>query len=99
MADLDAHRLATLQSVLHGPGSTPAALRQAVASGDAPEALHTLVQKIRAHAYKVTDEDFDALRPHYTEDQLFELVVATALGAADARLQAAFQALDQTEDR
>ena len=52
------------------------------------------MRKIREHAYKVTDADIDALRDRYSEDQLFELIVAAALGAAEYRLHRALAALD-----
>jgi alkylhydroperoxidase family enzyme len=85
---------ATAEAVLRGPGTTPAELRQAVARGEAPEALRVLVEKIRRHAYRVTDEDLSALRGRYSEDQIFELVVAATLGAAEERLRAGLRALD-----
>jgi hypothetical protein len=86
---------ATAQAVLRGPGTTTAELRQAVARGEPPEELRGLVEKIRLHAYRVTDEDLNALRDRYTEDQLFEVVVAASLGAADLRLRAAMRALEE----
>jgi alkylhydroperoxidase family enzyme len=86
---------ATAQAVLRGPGTTSAELRQALARGEPPEELATLVDKIRRHAYRVTDEDLAALRDRYTEDQLFEVVVAAALGAAEARLRAGMRALEE----
>ncbi len=86
---------ATGDAVLRGPGTTSAALRQAVAKGEPPEELCALVEKIRRHAYKVTDEDLAALRGQYSEDQLFELVVAAAFGAADERLRAGLRALEE----
>ena len=86
---------ATRQAVVDGPGSTDSALRRQVASGQPPSELVILVQKIRDHAYKVTDDDMDALRAHYTEDQLFELMVAAAVGAAEYRLKAALAALEE----
>jgi hypothetical protein len=86
---------ATAQAVLRGPGTTTADLRQAVARGEAPEALRGLVEKIRQHAYRVTDDDLAALRDLYTEDQLFEVVVAASLGAADLRFCAAMRALEE----
>ena len=46
----------------------------------------TLVRKIRSRAYTVTDEDLDALRERYTEDQLFEIIVAAAFGAANKQI-------------
>jgi hypothetical protein len=66
-----------------------------VARGVPASELVTLVEKIRRHAYKVTDSDLDALRGRYTEDQLFEIVVAAAFGAAEERLAAGRRALDE----
>lgn len=88
-------RKATAEAVLRGPGTAPAELRQAVARGEPPEELRPLVEKIRRHAYKVTDEDLAALRDRYSEDQLFELVVAAAFGAAEERLRAGLRALEE----
>ncbi len=90
-------------AVLQGPGETPLAQRRAVADGDAaatasigpaPAALAAYLDKVRQHAYKVTDEDVTALRAAgYSDDQLFELTVATAWGAARLRLRAGLAAL------
>jgi alkylhydroperoxidase family enzyme len=52
------------------------------------------VEKIRTRAYTVTDQDVDALRSHFSEDQLFEIIVAAAFGAASAQLAAARRALE-----
>jgi len=82
-------------SVLMGPGHTSARLREAVARRkDVPEELRALVDKIASHAYKVTDEDLAALKAKYSEDELFELVVAASLGAAMDRLHAGLRALE-----
>jgi hypothetical protein len=91
---LDALKEDTAAAVLRGPGTTPPALRQALARGEPPEELRALVEKIRRHAYKVTDEDFAALRARYSEDELFEIVVASVIGAADDRLRAGLRALE-----
>jgi alkylhydroperoxidase family enzyme len=88
-------RNATAAALLKSSGSTPSELRQAVASGNAPPELTTLVQKIRTRAYTVTDQDVDALRSRYTEDQLFEIIVSAAFGAASDRLAAAHRALEE----
>jgi hypothetical protein len=88
-------RNATASALLNGAGATPADLRQAVARGRPPQDLLNLVQKIRSRAYTVTDHDFDALRSRYTEDQLFEIVVAAAVGAAEEQLAAARRALEE----
>lgn len=73
----------------------PSATRRAIAAGVPPADLKALVDKIRSRAYTVTDADVDALRHHYPEDQLFEIIVAAAFGAASERLAAARKALEQ----
>lgn len=92
---LEELRAATISAVLRGPGKVASALRLAIARGEAPPALQTLVHKIRAHAYRVTDEDIAAARQQYGEDELFEIIVSAAVGAADERLSAALAALEQ----
>jgi hypothetical protein len=87
-------REATRAAVLRGPGRTTPELRQAVAQGDPPAELAGLVDKIRRHAYQVTDEDLADLRARYDEDQLFEIIVAAALGAAGTRIDAGLRALE-----
>lgn len=85
-----------LQRVLQGDGETDPAIRQAAADGkNVPAELEALVDKIHRHAYKVTDEDFARLRTKYDDDQLFEVVVAAALGASRNRLLAGLRALDE----
>ena len=43
----------------------------------------------------VTDQDLDTLRGRYTDDQLFEIVVAAAFGKARDQLAAAHRALEE----
>jgi hypothetical protein len=88
-------RNATTAALLQSSGSTPSGLRQAISSGNPPPELTTLVQKIRTRAYTVTDQDVDALRSRYSEDQLFEIIVSAAFGAASDRLAAAHRALEE----
>jgi hypothetical protein len=88
-------RNATADALLNSPATTPTELRQAVASGNAPADLNSLVQKIRERAYTVTAGDVDALRSTYSEDQLFEIIVSTTFGAARERLAAAHRALEE----
>jgi magnesium-transporting ATPase (P-type) len=57
-------------------------------------AATALVQKIRSCRYAVTDQDLDALRNRYTEDQLFEIIVAAAFGVANDQIAAAHRALE-----
>ena len=87
-------RRATASALLDGPGATAPELRRAVAAGNPPDDLQALVRKIRTAAYTVTDREIDALRSRYTEDQLFEIIVAAAFGAASSQLDAAHRALE-----
>jgi hypothetical protein len=83
-----------LQLVLDGPGESDPALRRAAAENVAvPIELVSLVEKIHAHAYKVTDDDITRLQASYSDDQLFEVVVSASLGASQRRLDAGLQAL------
>jgi hypothetical protein len=88
-------RNATAATVLTSPAVTTPELRQAVAGGDPPPELKEVVEKIRSRAYTVTNQDIDALRSRYTEDQLFEVIVAAAFGAANERLVAAHRVLEE----
>jgi hypothetical protein len=74
--------------LLYGPGVVEPGLRQAAFRGDPlPASLASLVDKIRVHAYRVTDRDVaDALAAGWTESQLFELTVAAAAGSGFQRL-------------
>lgn len=85
-----------LRSVLDGPGESDPAIRRAAAKGnEVPAELAPLVEKIHKHAYKVTDGDIARLQPTYGDDQLFEIIVSTALGASRNRLVAGLDALDK----
>jgi alkylhydroperoxidase family enzyme len=87
-------RKATEAAVFGGGGETPSDLRRAVAEGQAPPDLALLTERIRSRAHSVTDTDIDSLRVHYSDDQLFELIVAATFGAASERLAAALRALE-----
>jgi len=87
-------REATAAAILESTGAVPADVRRAIAAGKPPDDLAALVQKIRSRAYTVTDQDVDALKGRYTPDQLFEIIVAAAFGAAAERLAAARRALE-----
>jgi len=91
-------RRATVDAALGATGTTPATLRQALARGEAPEGLERLVERIRREPHRVSDEDLSALRARYTEDQVFEIVLATTVGVAGDKLDAALAALAATEE-
>jgi alkylhydroperoxidase family enzyme len=81
--------------ILQQPGALDAEVRRAAAAGrDVPETIGGYVDKVHRHAYKVTDDDVERLREaDYSEDQIFELTVAAAYGAARLRLGRALDAM------
>lgn len=77
-------------AVFEGAAKLAPETRKAVAAGDvAGSPLAALVEKVHRHAYRVTDEDVAALRAAgHSEDELFEAIVAAAMGAGLVRLRA-----------
>ncbi len=97
MSDASARlRKAVVERVLHGPGTTTGDQRRAAFdSKDVPEAARALIDKVSKTAWKVTDEDVAAAKAAgLSEDQIFELTVAAALGQATRQLDAALAAVD-----
>jgi len=100
------------KGVLDTPSVTSSTLRNAVKeqaahlSGSAsnvpenvPVELESYIRKVALHAYKVTDQDFEALRvAGYDEDAIFEITLSIALGAAMARLEQGLRALEGNSD-
>src|SRR5262245_40085511 len=83
-------------AVLKSPGHTDPQLRARIAERrDVPADLRALLDKIEERAYQVTDADLAALKTSYSEDELFEIVVAASLGSALARLRAGLRALEE----
>jgi alkylhydroperoxidase family enzyme len=89
------------EAILDTPGDADTALRaqvEAYAAGrdtpELPDDLRPYVDKVAKNAYKVVDADLDRLREAgYSEDAIFELTLAAALGAARARLDAGLGAM------
>jgi hypothetical protein len=90
----------TTHAVLESKGDTPPALRWAIfhrRMADVPADLRTYVDKVSQHAYKVTDADMETLiRAGYSEDAIFEITGAAALGAAITRLEKGLIALHES---
>ena len=65
-------------------------LRQAAQPDrEAPPEFGPYLDKVRSNAYKVTDEDIQALRDSgYSEDVIFEQTVSVAVAAGLKRLEA-----------
>jgi alkylhydroperoxidase family enzyme len=60
----------------------------------APPQFATYLEKVRLHAYKVTDRDVEALKDAgFSEDEIFEQTVSTAVAAGLERLEAGLAAL------
>ncbi|SRR6266511_797893 len=90
-------------AVLTTPGATPESLRRAVlerghetrsARDGLPPALARYVDTVAREAYTVTDADVAALQHSgHSDDALFEITVAAAVGAALHRLDRGMAAL------
>lgn len=59
-----------------------------------PEGLSQLVEKIATSAETIVDADFDDLRGDYTEEQLYEVLIAATVGSANARFALAMQHIE-----
>lgn len=106
--DLLAQKMhAIVEAILKTPGHTDLAVRRAVfalgmgsagpptdAQQSLPSELVPFVEKVVRYAYKVTDEDVDALRnAGYSEDAIFEVIISAAVGAGMARLESGLAVL------
>ncbi len=59
-----------------------------------PPELASYVEKVRLHAYRVTDGDVDALKAAgFSEDEIFEHTVSAAVAAGLERLDAGLRTL------
>jgi hypothetical protein len=90
-----------LKTALTAPGGdTAVALRRALLEGrmsEAPASIGPYLDKVRRHAWSVTDEDVDALkRAGYTEDQIFEVTCCSAIGASLVRLERAMSVVRES---
>ena len=91
-------RLSELREhVIEGPGKLSVAVRRAAESGGSvPTEAQAYVDKIRRHAYKVVDRDVEALKAAgWSEDEIFELTVATALEAGVSRWDRAGRLIEE----
>ena len=90
-------RKAVIARILQGDGKTSHAQRRAAFdNAGLAGPLRTLLDKVAKHAYKVTDEDITAVKESgLSEDQIFELVICSAVGQAMRQYDAALAALDE----
>ena len=96
MTDWSRARAAVIDRVLAGDGETTITERRAAFENDgAPAPARALLDKVAQHAWRVTAADVLAARTAgLTEDRLFELVIAAALGKASRQYEAAAAALN-----
>lgn len=90
-------RTAVTERVLTGPGTTsPASRRAAFDNKNVEEPARALIDKVTHTAWKVTDEDVaTAKAAGLSEDEIFELTVAAALGQSTRQLIRALTAVEQ----
>jgi hypothetical protein len=89
-----AHR-ALEDGILHGPGQASTELRaRAFSNAGLPSPVQALIGKVVTSPTDVTDADFAAAQAAgFTEDQLFELVTAAAVGRSARLYDAGLAAL------
>jgi alkylhydroperoxidase family enzyme len=70
-------------------------LRDNVAAApEAPADMTPYLERVRNGAYSITDEDVDALKKAgFSEDEIFEQTVVTAIGEGLRRLDAALEVI------
>ncbi len=91
-----------MDALLTEAGETEIALRRTILDrnrygrGQVPDVLHELAEKIAHRPWTVADEDFARLRAAgYSEDQLYEITLAAALGAGLKRFDAGLRAIEE----
>lgn len=99
-----------IHAILSSSGATELSLRRSVLEyarsggpqtpSDLPEeALREFVEKIAERPWAITDNDFARMQAAgYSEDQLYEITLACALGAGLQRFDAGLLALGEDPD-
>ena len=97
MTDISQLHRELVARVLDGDAKAPREMRRAAfdnAGLDDP--ARTFIEKVADRSYSVTDEDVAAARAAgFSEDQIFELMVCAAVGAADRQYNSAMAALTE----
>ena len=83
------------RGVLDSEAATDRTTRAEAASGSATDPrLADYVRKVHEASYKLTDADIAALREQgFDEEEIFEVTIAAAVGAATRRLDAGLRAV------
>ena len=77
--------------ILETPGALDPAVRRAIYAGDDPADLAPLLEKVRKHAYRITDRDVEGL----DADVVIEACLAAGLGEALTDRARALEALGE----
>ena len=77
------------EAILGTPGALEPSVRAAIFAGDDPPELAPLLDKVRRHAYRITDADVEGM----DADVVIEACLAAALGEALADRDRALEAL------
>jgi hypothetical protein len=87
-----------VKQLVSGDGkTTPEDRVLAFNHADLPEPLETLLAEVATGAGHVTEDDIDRVKmAGFTEDQIFELVVCAAVGAATRQYEIGLAALGHT---
>jgi alkylhydroperoxidase family enzyme len=96
MSDIRQAQKALIRRILEGDGkASPSDRRAAFNNSGLAQPLGALVDKVARHPSTVSDVDFIVARQAgLTEDQLFEIVVSAAVGAATRQHDTALAALE-----
>jgi len=96
MSDIRLARKSLARRILEGEGKASRSERRAAFDNSGlAEPISSLVDKVARHAYRITEEDFAAVRASsLSEDQIFEVVVCSAIGKATRQYDIAFAALE-----
>ena len=99
---LPVHLQKAIDALFSQPGGTEVLLRCGVlgrnrcGAGPVPSVLQSFVDKIACCPWTVADEDFARLRDAgYSEDELYEITLAAALGAGLQRFDAGLRAIEE----
>jgi hypothetical protein len=98
VADRIDDKLKALEArVLDGPGQLAPVMRRAASQGlGLPEEPARFAEKVRDHPTQTTEEDVRGLHAAgYSDDEIFELTIAAAVGASMYRWRAGLRALGQ----
>ena len=95
MSNFEAGREAVVRRTLEGTGTaSPAERRSAFENSGLSGSLAALVDKVARQAWRVNDDDIEAVRVSgLSEDQIFEIVVCAAVGQANRQYATAIAAL------